>query len=151
MTSLILSDTLSFREESPGIRGSGCPLRMVSFTHRELVTECLEMIQVSSQQLLTLINNLLDVRKINSGLMETVHMECIDVGQIIQRCVLSLNPLANLSNISLCVGCGVWSGQAEDRLAMGAVLPIEQVLINLVGNAIKTTAYPMFSVAGPPL
>ena len=166
MTSLVLSDSLSFREDGPSLHaGSGCPLPTCSTipttsetvslatfsesSYKDSVTECLGMIQVSSQQLLTLINNLLDVRKINSGLLESVEMKCIDVGQIIQHCVSSLKPLANLSNMTLCVGRTVLSGRVENRLAMGAVLPVEQVLINLVGNAIKYSSMSLISCGEP--
>jgi protein-histidine pros-kinase len=96
-------------------------------------THQLRLVETSGQHLLSLINDLLDLAKIESGKVE-ITPETIDYSGVVQEVVLSMRPLAEQRGITLvahlperrCYG-------VADRRALG------QILINLVHNAIKFT------------
>ncbi len=93
----------------------------------------LGIIQSSAKHLLSLINDLLDLAKIESDKRE-VMMEDVDVDAVIEEVTTSLRPLADKKGIRF-------------RLEKSADLPplrtdrraFSQIVINLVGNAIKFT------------
>jgi signal transduction histidine kinase/CheY-like chemotaxis protein len=106
--------------------------------YQDKIYEDLITVQASSQLLLLLINNLLDVRKIESGMMETIDLQCVDLSAIVDECLQTLKPLASLSDIEFHVDRDFMGNQSRSRLvALGNPLRVQQVLINLVGNAIK--------------
>jgi len=90
-------------------------------------------IQESGEHLLRLINDILDVTKIEANKME-VRLEEIDLRQVLGEATSMLRAQATTNSLLLEVGC------AEDlsaaRLDPGM---FRQVLVNLVGNAIKFT------------
>ena len=93
----------------------------------------LQLVETSGQHLLSLINDLLDLAKIESGKVE-ITPETIDYHSVVRDVVQSMRPLAEQRGITLtarlpdepCHGIA-------DRRALG------QILINLVHNAIKFT------------
>jgi signal transduction histidine kinase len=93
----------------------------------------LNMVKNSGQHLLSLINDVLDISKIEAGQIE-VSSESFDIGESVNGTVESLRPLAEKKNIMLnsIVYPGVGTVTSDRRR-------IEQVLMNLVGNAIKFT------------
>ena len=93
----------------------------------------LSMVKNSGQHLLSLINDVLDISKIEAGQIE-VSSEIFDIGESVNGTVESLRPLAEKKNIMLnsIVYPGVGTVTSDRRR-------IEQVLMNLVGNAIKFT------------
>jgi protein-histidine pros-kinase len=96
-------------------------------------THQLQLVETSGQHLLSLINDLLDLAKIESGKVE-ITPETIDYHSVVLEVVQSMRPLAEQRGLSLtahlpdeeCLG-------VADRRALG------QILINLVHNAIKFT------------
>jgi PAS domain S-box-containing protein len=96
-------------------------------------THQLQLVETSGQHLLSLINDLLDLAKIESGKVE-ITPETIDYHNVVQEVVASMRPLAEQRGLALtahlpddeCYGIA-------DRRALG------QILINLVHNAIKFT------------
>ena len=93
----------------------------------------LERIRSSGKHLLGLINELLDLSKIEAGKMELC-LETFEVGSMIDNVVTTLRPLAEKRNVVL-------SSKAEDGIgAMRADLTrVRQCLFNLVSNACKFT------------
>ncbi len=95
--------------------------------------ELLDTVQVSANQLLQLINDLLDLSKIEGNQMVLENVP-FDLNEIIDE-VIAINQIsAAKQGIQLAIGRSV----ALPRL-MGDPMRIRQVLINLVGNAVKFT------------
>jgi protein-histidine pros-kinase len=93
----------------------------------------LQLVETSGQHLLSLINDLLDLAKIESGKVEITPVS-IDCRDVVQDVIQSMRPLAEQKGVNLAADlpaepCVV----VADRRALG------QILINLVHNAIKFT------------
>ena len=92
-----------------------------------------EMIRRASDRMNRLIQDLLDVRRVESGRL-TVETRQISVAALIREAVEMLRPLATASSLEL-------RAEMPDTLPMAVADPsrVQQVLSNLVGNAIKFT------------
>ncbi len=93
-----------------------------------------EVIYSSGQYLLTMINDILDYSKIVAGKME---LEAVpfDLGKLIENTAALFVSRAYEKNIELiCV-----LHQKVPRVVVGDPIRLEQVLLNLLGNAIKFT------------
>jgi signal transduction histidine kinase len=93
----------------------------------------LERIQTNGQHLLALINDVLDLSKIEAGQL-TLAMEEYALPGLVQSVVTVAEPLARAKGLALRVTVpeGLPFGRGDERRLM-------QVLLNLVGNAIKFT------------
>jgi PAS domain S-box-containing protein len=93
----------------------------------------LNMVKNSARHLLNLINEVLDLSKIEAGQVE-LQMEPFDMSALIDKTVQTLAPLAQKKKLKL---------SAEVAPEVAAVISdqrrVEQILINLVNNAIKFT------------
>lgn len=93
----------------------------------------LRTIQNGARDLLRLINDLLDVARIDSGKVE-LHLEPIECGALVKAVVESLRPLAQAKGLRLDVAVPEQPVElVSDRRALG------QIVVNLVDNAIKFT------------
>jgi signal transduction histidine kinase/CheY-like chemotaxis protein/CHASE3 domain sensor protein len=92
----------------------------------------LEQIHTSGQHLLDLINDILDLSKIEAGQME-LHAERIDVAESVGLVLSTVEPLAKTKNISLETDSGRGLHLVADPVKL------KQMLLNLVSNAIKFT------------
>ena len=93
----------------------------------------LRLVQTSGKHLLSIINDLLDLAKIESGRVQ-IALEPINCRQVVDEVVQSLHPLAEEKGLVLRVEPFEDPATAiADRRALG------QILINLVNNAIKFT------------
>jgi protein-histidine pros-kinase len=93
----------------------------------------LRTIQTSSRHLLSLINDLLDLAKIESGKVE-LNMETISCRSIIDDVTTTLRTLAQAKNLKFEV-----SVPQEDLAIRTDRRSLTQILINLTNNAIKFT------------
>lgn len=96
--------------------------------------EYVEIIQSASENLLGLINNILDLSKIESGNLSLENAP-VDVKQIVSDAVKILEPKIKEKGIQL-------KYQVADNVpskVMGDQLRLSQILFNLLGNAIKFT------------
>lgn len=98
------------------------------------VSNCLDKISSSSQHLLALVNDVLDMSKIESG-KASLHHDVFDFGQLLRSLVNSFLYQAKLKNISL----GFFPSGDLDEELMGDELRLTQILTNLMSNAIKFT------------
>jgi len=93
----------------------------------------LGMVRGSSRHLLALINDVLDLSKIEAGQLE-VRMNSVDARQAVEKVLLSVLPQAKAKGLKLC---------SEIAPEVGTILGdgrrIEQILLNLLSNAIKFT------------
>jgi len=94
----------------------------------------LQIVQSSAHALLTLINDILDFSKIEAGKLEFEAIE-FDVRQCIDEMIRTLSVRANEKKLAL--SASVDAGVPER--AIGDAGRLRQVLVNLVGNAIKFT------------
>jgi CheY-like chemotaxis protein len=92
----------------------------------------LERVLSGSSDLLTLINSVLDLSKLNAGMMP-VFLEDIDVAELAGEVVETMRALAVRKGLALSAADGPPTRVRGDRTK------IKQILINLIGNAIKFT------------
>ncbi|KHK01936.1 PAS domain-containing protein [Desulfovibrio sp. TomC] len=96
--------------------------------------QCLDDLQSAAAALLALVNDLLDLAKIEAGRMDLVN-EPFVLSSIIQGVTATLEPLATNKGLTL-----VAQVEAEvPRLLVGDGDKLRQVLLNLVGNGLKFT------------
>lgn len=92
----------------------------------------IQHIQRDSQHLLTLINDILDLSKIEAGRLE-FHIEALSLQPLIEETVSSVAPQAEVKSIAIetriHAGLDAWA----DRVR------VHQLLLNLLSNAIKFT------------
>ncbi|NNG01473.1 MAG: PAS domain S-box protein [Desulfobacteraceae bacterium] len=93
----------------------------------------LGMVSYSARHLLNLINDVLDISKIEAGELE-VAIAPFDLPEMVENVVHSLTPLAEkkglIINVDMDPGIEEWRSDPKR---------VEQILINLVNNAIKFT------------
>ena len=96
--------------------------------------EYLDTIRASGNSLLQLINDVLDLSKIEAGKME-FHAANFSIRKCLRECLALLSSKAKQKGLSLIV-------LVEDNvpeIVSGDVLRLRQILLNLVGNAVKFT------------
>ncbi|MDR0877551.1 MAG: response regulator [Treponema sp.] len=91
-------------------------------------------IESSSQHLLGLLNDILDISKIDAGKIELAD-EVMDLSKLTGTVTTIIKPRCTEKNISFVTEFDLPS----DTLYMGDSLRLRQVLINLLGNAVKFT------------
>lgn len=92
-----------------------------------------QKIHNAGKHLLTLINDILDLSKIEAGRME-LYLENFDLGNLIEEVVATLHPLVEKNHNQLQVSC------SPDLGVMYADLTkVRQILFNLLSNALKFT------------
>lgn len=93
----------------------------------------LGMVRGSARHLLDLINDVLDISKIEAGQLKVTH-EPFDLAQAVERAVALIAPMADKKGLSLDITTGDIPAQlCSDRRR------VEQILINLLNNAVKFT------------
>jgi signal transduction histidine kinase len=99
----------------------------------ERYRDYLRDIHVSGAHLMSLINDLLDLSKIEAGKLELA-FEAVAVNEIIQECVALMQPQANRQRIIIrtSLSAGVPNIVADPR-------SLRQILLNLLSNAVKFT------------
>ncbi|HEU5070908.1 MAG TPA: PAS domain S-box protein [Verrucomicrobiae bacterium] len=96
-------------------------------------TKQLGMVRGSARHLLELINDVLDISKIEAGQLE-VRAEPFDLAASLERVVASVKPLAEQRGLALTVVVPPALGEMiSDRRR------VEQILLNLLNNALKFT------------
>ncbi len=97
--------------------------------------EFVEIIRSSSDSLLTIINDILDFSKIESGMLE-LEDQPFDLVRCVEEAVDLLAPQAALKKLELLLEID----PAVPLWISGDVTRLRQVLVNLIGNAVKFTA-----------
>lgn len=96
--------------------------------------ECLEKIESANTYLLGLINDILDMSRIESGKME-LNYESVDIAQLLGSLDSLLLPQAIEKNLQL----RFENGYQSKRPLWADGLRLNQVMINIIGNALKFT------------
>ena len=95
----------------------------------------LTMVRDSSRHLLALINDVLDISKIEAGELK-VAKEPFNLGASIDKVLGIVGPMAEQKGLALRV-----EGRALAPRMQGDARRVEQILLNLLGNAIKFTEH----------
>lgn len=95
--------------------------------------EWIRYIETSGQHLLSLINDILDLSKVEAGQM-SLQMEAVSVAQLCQTSLLFVKEMALKKQVAL-------TYQLNDQLAevQADVKRLKQILVNLLSNAVKFT------------
>ena len=126
--------TVSHELRTPitSIKGSiGLILHNTAGSVNDDIKELLGICYKNTDRLIRLINNLLDVQKIEAGKFE-LNRENIAIGKLVEECVTALKPFAQEFSVSL------YSELPDGRVnAFADKDRISQVLYNLISNGIK--------------
>ncbi len=102
-------------------------------SHNESLIEDLQKIIDAGKHLLTLINDILDLSKIDAGKME-LHLETFALQPLIESVVTSIDPLVKKNSNTLTLHCDPELGEITADHTR-----VRQVLLNLLSNACKFT------------
>ncbi len=98
------------------------------------VQDCLGKIQTASAHLMSLVNDVLDMSRIDSGRM-TLSQEDFSLADLLHDAAVLLRPQAAQKEQSLTFRL---DGIQEENL-IGDPLRLRQILVNIIGNAVKYT------------
>ncbi len=101
--------------------------------NKEKMKECLEKIDIAGKHLLSLVNDVLDMSQIDSGKMILTE-EDIVLTQLLKKVADMMKIQAKEAKLTFDL-----SVQLRDEYIIGDSLRIQQVLINIINNAIKYT------------
>ena len=101
---------------------------------RKRVEDCLEKIGYSSKHLMTLINDVLDMSKIDEGKMQIAH-ETFNLETVAESVTSIVYPQAAAKGITFTVPLI----DLDETVLIGDELRLNQVLLNLLSNAVKFT------------
>ena len=93
----------------------------------------LNRINAAGKHLLTLINDILDLSKIEAGKMD-IHLETFDIPRMIDEVANTIQPLVETNGNTMVVDCGDDVGAVYSDLTK-----VRQTLFNLLSNACKFT------------
>lgn len=101
----------------------------------------LGMVRASASHLLSLINDVLDISKVEAGQLQ-VACEPFDLRELIDKIVLTVRPLAEKKGLEMTVDIspGDYTITSDQRR-------VEQILLNLLSNAIKFTEHGQVNLA----
>jgi len=96
--------------------------------------KCAEIVRESGEALLTIVNDILDISKLDSGSFELETID-FDLVNTVESAIALMNGKAQEKGIDL----GVFVDLAARGVYRGDPTRLRQILLNLVGNAIKFT------------
>lgn len=105
-----------------------------NINNRQQVQDCLKKITLSSKHLLGLINDVLDMSKIESGKM-TLNMECISLREIMDGIATIVQPQMKIKEQKF----DMYIHDIQTENVYCDSVRLNQVLLNLLSNAIKFT------------
>ncbi len=92
-----------------------------------------KIIQSAGRHLLSLINSILDLSKIEAGHMD-LHLDCFDIQDLIEEVAATVEPLVAKNRNRFSVNCDASVGEM-----CADMTKLRQILFNLIGNACKFT------------
>lgn len=101
----------------------------------ERQADCREKIKASAEHLLSLINDVLDISKLENGKIELAR-EVFHLNELLHNCVVIVGGPAEERNVKLMTDFEK-PEQLPHEYFVGSPLHIKQILINIMGNAVK--------------
>lgn len=101
---------------------------------KERLKDCLNKITLSSRHLLALINDVLDMSKIENGKV-ILSEEEIDMAKMVENLLAIIHPQIQKKNQQLKVN----TSNIVHEAVIGDPLHLQQVFVNIMGNAVKFT------------
>ena len=101
---------------------------------RDRLTDCLNKITISSRHLLALINDVLDMSKIESGKVK-LSEEPFGMSDLVESIVTIIRPQVNSRHQHL----KVHISDIRHENVIGDTLRLRQIFVNILGNAVKFT------------
>ena len=98
------------------------------------VADCLDKIDISGLHLLEIINDVLDMARIESGNV-VVEEKPMDILDCTEEIIIMCKALANSRHVSI----GLSAEEVKNRMVYGDLVHINEVLMNVASNAIKYT------------
>jgi signal transduction histidine kinase len=108
----------------------------------EEATSLMKITEESAESLLALVNNVLDLSKIEAGKME-IEAEIFNLSDLVQECVRAMSIEAGKKSLEV-------TAEADQRIPsilQGDRLRTRQLLLNLIGNGVKFTDTGRITVA----
>ena len=102
--------------------------------NRTQVQDCLQKVLASSNHLLSLINDILDMSRIESGKVQIKEQEC-NISELTHNLVNIIQPQVKAKQLELFID--TFDVVNEDVVA--DALKLSQIFVNLLGNAVKYT------------
>lgn len=132
-TTFFSSMSHDIRTPMNGIIGMTAIAR-ANLDNREKVEDCLNKITIASDNLLALINEVLDMSRIESGKF-SLKCEPVNLPELISNMLLMIKPELNKKGHRMHVKSSV----LDYDIVMGDALHIQKILMNLLSNAVKYT------------
>lgn len=99
---------------------------------RERVDDCLNKIQISSEHLLSLINDVLDMSKLEAGEV-SLPEEPVDFNELFEQCIVMVEPMAKNVGVEMII-----DGQKPQHpYIISSALHLRQIIVNMASNGIK--------------
>ena len=98
------------------------------------VQDCLQKIRTASSHLMSLVNDVLDMSRIDSDRM-TLSEEEFSLADLIHDISVIVRPQAAQKNQNLQIEIGI----IHEEYLLGDALRLRQILVNIIGNAVKYT------------
>ena len=102
--------------------------------NKEQVRECLQKVLASSNHLLSLINDILDMSRIESGKMQIHEQEC-NISELMHNLVNIIQPQVKAKQLELFID----TFEVVNEDVITDPLKLNQIFINLMSNAVKYT------------
>ncbi len=102
----------------------------------ERVIDCLEKASTSSRQLLSTLNEILDISQIKSGSFN-LKTEAFSLSELIQDVASLIHPDIQKKNLQL----KIHPLKTEHEKVQGDRLRLQQIFLNILGNSVKYTPY----------
>ena len=102
--------------------------------NKEQVLDCLQKVLASSNHLLSLINDILDMSRIESGKVQIKEQEC-NISEVIHNLVNIIQPQVKAKQLELFID----TFEVINENVIADPLKLNQVFINLLSNAVKYT------------
>lgn len=102
--------------------------------NKDQVRDCLQKVLSSSNHLLSLINDILDMSRIESGKVQIKEQEC-NISELMHNLVNIIQPQVKAKQLELFID----TFEVVNEEVMADALKLNQVFINLLSNAVKYT------------